>query len=48
MPSLRFIFLRIFILGATAYGGPGMITQIKEAAVNLYAWVTEETLIVIG
>jgi len=42
MPSLRFLFLRIFILGATAYGGPGMITQIKEAAVKRYAWMTEE------
>jgi chromate transporter len=41
MPSLRFLFLRVFILGATAYGGPGMITQIKEAAVNRYGWVTE-------
>ena len=41
MPSLRFLFFRIFVLGATAYGGPGMITQIKEAAVNRYGWVTE-------
>jgi chromate transporter len=28
-------------LGATAYGGPAMISQIKEAAVNRYAWVKE-------
>jgi chromate transporter len=41
MPSLRFLFLRIFKLGATAYGGPGMISQIKETAVNRYGWVKE-------
>jgi chromate transporter len=28
-------------LGATAYGGPGMISQIKETAVNRYGWVKE-------
>jgi len=28
-------------LGATAYGGPAMISQIKEAAVNRYGWVKE-------
>jgi chromate transporter len=41
MPSLRSLFLRIFKLGATAYGGPAMISQIKEAAVNRYGWVKE-------
>src|SRR5574340_1082795 len=41
MTSLRFLFTRIFKLGATAYGGPGMISQIKEAAVKRYGWVTE-------
>jgi len=28
-------------LGATAYGGPAMIGQIKETAVNRYGWVKE-------
>lgn len=34
MTSLLFIFTRVLILGATAYGGPGMVMQIKEAAVK--------------
>ena len=41
MPFLRSLFLRIFKLGATAYGGPAMISQIKETAVNRYGWVKE-------
>src|SRR4030042_2056721 len=41
MTSLRFLFKRVLKLGATAYGGPAMIRQIKEAAVNRYAWVKE-------
>ncbi len=41
MPSLISLFLRIFKLGATAYGGPAMIAQIKETAVNRYGWVKE-------
>ncbi len=41
MTSLSFIFTRVFKLGATAYGGPAMIAQIKETAVNRYAWVKE-------
>jgi chromate transporter len=41
MPSLTSLFLKIFKLGAAAYGGPAMISQIKEAAVNRYAWVKE-------
>jgi chromate transporter len=31
----------IFKLGATAYGGPAMISHIKETTVNRYAWVKE-------
>ncbi|MEI7670799.1 MAG: chromate efflux transporter [Deltaproteobacteria bacterium] len=42
MTSLLFIFTRVVKVGATAYGGPGMIMQIKEAAVKKYSWVTEE------
>jgi len=34
MPSLRLLFFRIFKLGATAYGGPAMIGQIRETAIN--------------
>jgi chromate transporter len=41
MPSLTSLFLKVLKLGATAYGGPAMISQIKEAAVNRYAWVRE-------
>jgi chromate transporter len=41
MLSLKLLFFRIFKLGATAYGGPAMITQIKETTVNRYGWVKE-------
>jgi len=41
MTSLKFLFTRVFKLGATAYGGPAMIAQIKETAVNRYGWVKE-------
>jgi len=42
MPALRSLFLRIIMLGATAYGGPGMISQIKETGVKKYGWVRED------
>lgn len=41
MSSLSILFIRFFKLGATAYGGPGMISQIKETAVHQYGWVKE-------
>ena len=41
MSSLRLLFLRIFKLGATAYGGPAMISQIKDTAVNRYGWIRD-------
>jgi chromate transporter len=41
MPSLRSLFFKILKLGATAYGGPAMISQIKETTVNRYGWVKE-------
>jgi len=41
MTSLRFLFLSILKLGASAYGGPGMISQIQETAINRYGWVKE-------
>jgi len=41
MTSLKFLFTRVLKLGATAYGGPAMIGQIKETAVNRYGWVKE-------
>jgi len=41
MPSLTSLFLKIFKLGATAYGGPAMISHIKETTVNRYQWVKE-------
>jgi chromate transporter len=41
MPSLLSLFLKVFKLGATAYGGPAMIGQIKETVVNRNAWVKE-------
>jgi chromate transporter len=40
-PSLFHLFTSFLRLGATAYGGPGMISQIKETAVNRYGWVKE-------
>jgi len=41
MIPLRLIFSRFFKLGATAYGGPAMISQIKEVALNRYGWIKE-------
>ena len=41
MIPLSFLFTRVLKLGATAYGGPAMISQIKEAAVKRYGWVKE-------
>jgi chromate transporter len=41
MTSLKFLFTRVLMLGATAYGGPAMISQIKETTVNRYGWVKE-------
>src|SRR5512136_2127384 len=41
MTSLKSLFTKVFKLGATAYGGPAMIAQIKEMAVNRYGWVKE-------
>jgi len=41
MIPLSLLFTRVFKLGATAYGGPAMVDQIKETAVNRYAWVKE-------
>ncbi len=38
---LSILFARIFKLGATAYGGPAIIAQIKETAVNRYGWIKE-------
>jgi len=42
MIPLPLLFTRVLKLGATAYGGPGMISQIKEMAVNKNGWVKEE------
>jgi chromate transporter len=41
MISLKSLFIAVFKLGATAYGGPAMIGHIKEMAVNRYGWVKE-------
>jgi chromate transporter len=41
MLSLTALFTRVLKLGATAYGGPAMISQIKETTVNRYGWVKE-------
>lgn len=40
-PPAFHLFTSFLRLGATAYGGPGMISQIKETAVNRYGWVKE-------
>ena len=41
MIPLSLLFARVFKLGATAYGGPAMIAQIKETAVNKNGWIKE-------
>jgi len=41
MLSLTALFIRILKLGATAYGGPGMISHMKEMAVNEKSWMKE-------
>jgi chromate transporter len=41
MFSLTALFFRVLKLGATAYGGPGMISQIKEMAVKEKGWMKE-------
>jgi chromate transporter len=41
MPSLTSLFLKVLKLGATAYGGPAMISHIKETAVNKNGWIKE-------
>jgi chromate transporter len=41
MLSLTALFTRVLKLGATAYGGPGMISHIKEMAVKEKGWVKE-------
>ena len=41
MIPISLLFTRVFKLGATAYGGPAMISHIKEAGVNRYGWVKE-------
>ena len=41
MIPLPLLFTRVLKLGATAYGGPAMIAQIKETAINRYGWVKE-------
>ena len=40
-PTLSRMFISCFSLGATAYGGPAMISHIKEMAVNKNGWVKE-------
>ncbi len=41
MIPLSLLFKRFLGLGATAYGGPAMISQIKETAVNKNRWIKE-------
>ncbi|MFB3885676.1 MAG: chromate efflux transporter [Thermodesulfobacteriota bacterium] len=38
---MKSLFIKVFKLGATAYGGPGMIAEIKETTVGRYGWVKE-------
>jgi chromate transporter len=40
--SLGTLFIKFFKLGATAYGGPAMIGQIKQTLVNEQNWIKEE------
>jgi chromate transporter len=41
MVPLNLLFKRFLKLGATAYGGPAMIAQIKEMVVGRYNWLKE-------
>lgn len=41
MLRLSLLFMRFLKLGATAYGGPAMIGQIKETVVKKYGWMKE-------
>ena len=41
MTSLKSLFTGVLKLGATAYGGPAMISQIKETAINKNGWIKE-------
>jgi len=42
MPPLSLLFKRFLKLGATAYGGPAMSGQIKQAVVSDYGWIKEQ------
>jgi chromate transporter len=42
MLPLSLLFKRFLKLGATAYGGPAMSGQIKQAVVNDYGWIREQ------
>jgi chromate transporter len=42
MLPLKLLLVRFLKLGATAYGGPAMIGQIKETVVRKCGWLTEE------
>jgi chromate transporter len=42
MPTLSLLFNRFLKLGATAYGGPAMSGQIKQAVVTDYGWIREQ------
>jgi len=39
MLPLSLLFKRFLKLGATAYGGPAMSGQIKQAVVTDYGWI---------
>jgi chromate transporter len=42
MLPLSLLFKRFFKLGATAYGGPAMSGQIKQAVVTDYGWIEKQ------
>ena len=44
-PSLLHLFLAFLRLGATAFGGPAMVTHIKQLTVKKKQWLDEETAI---
>ena len=41
-PSLRTLFFSFLRLGATSFGGPGMVAYVKQLAVNRRGWLSEE------
>ncbi len=42
-PSVPEIFLTFLRIGVTAFGGPAMVSRIKEAVVDKKGWIDDDT-----